>query len=533
VIPRLQRTVWVWLTFALAAPALDAILPQRAHAGSLSDALEQYLGNPAFRHATWGVEVQDAATGILLFETNHHRLLKPASNAKLFTGALALHALGSETRLATDFIPDGPISQRGILKGNLVVYGSGDFSFSARFHPGKPSQTLQSIVSTLRNAGLRRVNGDLVADDSLFTGTPFGNGWTWDDLQHTYGAEVSALSLDDNVLELEFSPGATTNDPVFLKTSPGASYFEFNTRDAVTTAQSSPRQLRIRRDAGSRMVHVTGSLPIASAPWKDAITIPQPALYFVHLLREELIAAGIKVRGSARHDPGARQRLAMAAGVPPDRAAANNPRPRLRSARNLEPLPQPLSIPSPPLATLVTAMMKPSQNLYAQLLLLQVGARRGSSESPSTEEAGIAALRSFLDHAGIPRDEVQLDDGSGLSRSSLVTPAAIVALLRFMDAHPHREAFLNSLPVAGRDGSLRQRFQGTHLEGNLRAKTGGLRYVHTLSGFLTNTTGQRLVFSAFLNAYAPPACEPPAPSGRDALEGLVSRLAEAPIPASP
>lgn len=178
-------------------------------------------------------------------------------------------------------------------------------------------------------------------------------------------------------------------------------------------------------------------------------------------------------------------------------------------------------------------MMKPSQNLYAQLLLLQVGSRSLQGKQISTEEAGIDALQTFVEQAGIPRDEVRLDDGSGLSRSSLVTPAALVALLRHMDAHPHREAFLDSLPLAGRDGSLRQRFRGTSLEGNLRAKTGSLRYVHTLSGFLTNTSGQRLVFAAMLNAYAPPASEPPAPSGRDALEGLVLRLAEVPLPASP
>jgi D-alanyl-D-alanine carboxypeptidase/D-alanyl-D-alanine-endopeptidase (penicillin-binding protein 4) len=466
-----------------------------------------------------GVAIHDAASGTLLFETNQHRLLKPASNAKLFTPAPSpLHALGPHDRLTTDLIPAGTVSSHGVLHGDLLVHGGGDFSLAARFLTASnpPHSTLGPVVATLKQAGLRQVNGDLVADDSRFSGVPFGNGWTWDDLQYSYGAEVSALSLDDNVLELAFAPGPRAGDPVTLQSTPGTSYFEFNTRGAVTTEPGKPGDLRLRRDPGSRVVHVTGTLPVGSAPWKGSINIPHPALFFVHRLREELIAAGIQVRGTIRHDPGARQR-------------------RLTTASTHKPgsCPPALSILSPPVASLVAAMMKPSQNLYAQLLLLQVGSRNPHPETLSTEDAGIDALQSFVAQAGIPRDEVRLDDGSGLSRSSLVTPAALVALLRHMDVHPHREAFLDSLPVAGRDGSLRQRFRGTSLEGNLRAKTGSLRYVHTLSGFLTNNGGQRLVFAAMLNAYAPPSSEPPAPSGREALEGLVLRLAEVPLPTSP
>jgi D-alanyl-D-alanine carboxypeptidase/D-alanyl-D-alanine-endopeptidase (penicillin-binding protein 4) len=515
VIPRRQRLPRLALGIALLRAA---VAPFPTQAESLPDALRQYLHQPAFQHATWGVTVQDAASGTLLFETNQHRLLKPASTAKLFTGALALHALGPDSRLATELIPTGTVSTRGVLHGDLLVHGGGDFSLASRFvtATNPPRSTLDPVVATLKQAGLRRVNGDLVADDSQFFGVPFGNGWTRDDLQYSYGAEVSALSLDDNVLEVEFAPGPAAGDPVMQLASTGASYFEFITRNAVTSEPGTPRDVRVRRDPGSRIVHITGSIPVGSGPWKDSVTIPQPALYFVHRLREELIAAGIQVRGTVRHEPGARQRQLATATA---QAAGSRP--------------PSLYVLSPPVSSLVTAMMKPSQNLYAQLLLLQVGSRFPHPGTLSTEEAGIDALQSFVEQAGIPREEVQLDDGSGLSRSSLVTPAALVALLRHMDSHPQRKAFLDSLPIAGRDGSLRQSFRGTALEGNLRAKTGSLRYVHTLSGFVTNTGGQRLVFAAMLNAYAPASSQPPAPSGRDALEGLVRRLAEATLPAPP
>lgn len=498
--PRLKRLLRLALALAVPPGVLSPRAAPAESPPSLPETLRQHLEQPAFQYATWGVAVHDATSGLTLFETNSHRLLKPASNAKLFTGALALHTLGPQTRFTTDFVPTGPISRRGVLRGDLIVHGGGDFSLAARFHQGNPTQAVHSLVLTLQNAGLRRIEGNLVADDSFFAGPPFGNGWTWDDLQYYYGAEVSALSLEDNVLDLEFTPGPNPGDPVTFTSSPGASFFEFRTDRLTTTPPSTPREIRVHRAPGSRLVHCSGSLPAGSEPWKDAVTIPTPPLFFVHRLREALRHAGIPVHGDAIHVPGARNRL------PPDASRAH-----------------PISVVSPPLASLVAGMMKPSQNLYAQLLLLQVGARHPHPDALTTEDAGVAALQAFLEHADIPTREVRLDDGSGLSRSSLVTPAAVVALLRFMDQHPHREAFLDALPIAGKDGTLRRRFVGTPLEGNLRAKTGSLRYVSTLSGFVTNTTGRRLVFSAFLNAYHPP---PSAPSGRAALDQLAALLAE-------
>ncbi len=524
------------LALALLLPAGARVLvPLGLGAEPYQQAIREHLAHPAFRHATWGVAVHDAASGRALFETNSHRLLKPASNAKLFTGALALHVLGPDTRFATHLVPTGPISPAGVLDGDLIIQGGGDFSFAPRFHSNDPAASLLRIVDTVRDAGLRRIDGDLVADDSAFTGPPFGNGWTWDDLQYYYGAEVSALSVDDNILAFECAPGASPDIPPTFSPAPGASYFEFHTEDLVTVDASRPRSVRVRRDPGSRIVHLSGSLPVGSPPWKDEVTVPEPALFFAHRLREELAAAGITVRGAARHDRKTDASVhahAHASPVASKRVGQGRTR-RRAASRQIAPS---IAVLSPPVSALVAAMMKPSQNLYAQLLLLQVGSRSSESASKSpdltTEDAGIAALRRFVAEAGIPGGEVELDDGSGLSRSSLVTPAATVALLRFMDRHPSREVFLDGLPLAGRDGTLRRRFTGTPLEGNLRAKTGSLRHVSALSGFFTNASGDRLVFSAMLNAYAPSESNPPAPSGRAALDGLVMRLAQ-PAPADP
>jgi D-alanyl-D-alanine carboxypeptidase/D-alanyl-D-alanine-endopeptidase (penicillin-binding protein 4) len=172
---------------------------------------------------------------------------------------------------------------------------------------------------------------------------------------------------------------------------------------------------------------------------------------------------------------------------------------------------------SPPLSEILQKMMKPSQNLYAQLLLLQVGAQ-SKTPAGTTDAAGLAQLSSFAKRAGIPEDEILLDDGAGLSRASLVTPNAIVRLLEYMAGHSQAGIFRDSLPEPGGEGTLRNRL--ADLKGRLRAKTGTIRYVSALSGYLTTVAGEELAFSILLNAYSGSPS-----SSRAAMDGIVRLLA--------
>jgi D-alanyl-D-alanine carboxypeptidase/D-alanyl-D-alanine-endopeptidase (penicillin-binding protein 4) len=176
------------------------------------------------------------------------------------------------------------------------------------------------------------------------------------------------------------------------------------------------------------------------------------------------------------------------------------------------------------LRELLPRMMKPSQNLHAQLFLLQVGARQppGEDTERTTEQAGLEALAAFVVKAGLGAGEARFEEGSGLSRHNLVTPRALVALLQFMRRHPHADVFLESLPVAGVDGTLRTRLRGTPAEGNLRAKTGSLSLVNTLAGYVTTAAGERLAFALLLNNYAGGPEDRP---GRTELEELAVMLA--------
>jgi D-alanyl-D-alanine carboxypeptidase/D-alanyl-D-alanine-endopeptidase (penicillin-binding protein 4) len=447
----------------------------------LRAALAAHLEQERFAAATWGVKIISLDSGLTIFERDAHKLLKPASNAKLFTGALALDCLGPDYRIRTSLYSAARPEKSGTLRGDLIVYGRGDPSFAERFNNGDYSRILQPMVEAIAASGIKQVKGDLVGDESYFRGPPFGTQWTWDDLQHYYGAESSALTVQDNVVDLIFQPGSRVGLPCRILTLPETDYLSFRNR-MLTMENGTRRRVSIYRPVGENVVHVSGWMPLNGSNHLDAVSVHRPALWFVTLLKEALAKRGILVKGKLRTaDWLEREAKPIDRGMLVELGAAS----------------------SPPLSEIVTKMMKPSQNLYAQLLLLQVGARNAQTNAPwqSTEDAGLAELARFLDQAGIDRKSVLLEEGSGLSRGALVTPDAIVALLKFMAGHRHADRFRESLPIAGVDGTLRNRMKRTPAAGNVRAKTGTLRYVNTLSGYVTTKSGERLVFSLMLNNY--------------------------------
>ena len=440
----------------------------------------------------WGIKVVSLDTGLTLFETNAGKLLKPASNAKLFTGALALDRLGPDYRIKTSLYSTAKPDRKGVLHGDLVVYGRGDPSFAARFNDGDHSKSLAPLVDAITTAGVKRIKGDLVGDESYFRGPPLGSSWTWNDLQYYYGAEVSALTQEDNVVDVVFKPGPVAGATCLVETKPLTDFLTFINRSKTIEAEGG-REIQLHRPPGQNTVHVSGQLPLGTTNWNDAVAVHDPARWFVMRLKEELNRNGIRVSGKLRTmDWQERQTK------PADHS-------KLFELASVE---------SRPLNEIVTKMMKPSQNLYAQLLLLQVGAVvEGGKQKPeetsdgsedgsrTTEDLGIAELKTFVGEAGINKGEVLFDEGSGLSRRALVTPNAIVQLLTFMSRHRHADAFRAALPIAGVDGTLRSRMRGTVAERNVTAKTGTIGYVFTLSGYLNTIGSEELAFSILLNNY--------------------------------
>jgi serine-type D-Ala-D-Ala carboxypeptidase/endopeptidase (penicillin-binding protein 4) len=458
-------------------------------------ALAAHLNQDRFHQAQWGVKIVSLQSGALLFEANSEKLLKPASNAKLFTGALALDQLGPDYRIRTSlYASNAPENE--VLKGDLIVYSRGDPSFS---HSFGETNALRKIVQAIRGAGIQRIQGDLVGDSTFFSGPVFGSGWSWEDLQYSYGAEVTALSADDNVVDLTIRAGDSVGAPCRIESKAPISFLELINRTA-TGAPKTRASISIERPIGQNRTYVSGSLPKDAPPWTDSVTVANAPFWFVSLLKDELTRAGIIVTGNVRV-------VASPENSPTDRK-------RLKELA---------AVTSVDTGTIVHKMMKASQNLYAQLLLLQVGASAPNLPSETTEEVGLKRLTEFIQRAGIRPEQVRLEDGAGLSRSGLVTPAATVQLLFYMSRHKTAQLFRDSLPEAGTDGTLRNRLK--ELKGKLHAKTGTIRYVNTLSGYVTTAVGEELAFSLMLNAYNPPS-GPNARDEIDAIPRLLARLGE-------
>ena len=459
-----------WLSMGLHASEQTNLL-------SLSDlkrALHEHVSQGRFDSAMWGVKVVSLATGATLYETNSSKLLKPASNAKLYTGALALDRFGPEFRIRTSLFSNGEVEADGTLRGDLVVYGRGDFSMAARFNGGNYSNLLGHVVEAVKRAGIKRVEGNLIGDETYFRGPRLGSSWSWDDLNYYYGAEVSALTIQDNVIDLYVRPGGAAGERCSIQLKPETGFVRFVNR--TTTEETNSRaRINVHRPIGENVVYLTGQLPVGGSVMEEAATVSNPALWFVTLLEEALRKSGVEVAGSIE-----------------SRSWPEN------EPTDVSQLKEIAWVESRPFGEMIEKMMKPSQNLYAQMLLLQVGAHSASSEMLA-EDAGVREMRRFLERAGIAPGDALLDEGSGLSRSCLVTPRATVRLLEYMHTHAHAEVYKASLPEAGVDGTLRRRLK--ELKGNLRAKTGTLRYVNSLSGYMSSGVGEPLAFCVMLNAY--------------------------------
>ncbi len=448
----------------------------------LRSRLETHLAQRKFSAAMWGVQVVSLDTGAKVFEHNPGKLFSPASNTKLYTVAAALDRLGADYRIATSLYATAKPNRRGVLEGDLVIYGRGDPTLNARLHGGAIMNALEPLVRALTNAGVKRIKGDLVADESFFSGAAYGSGWSWDDPQYYYGAEISALTINDNTFAVSVTPGPQVGAACKLELIPQSPYLVLSNRTETAEA-GTRRSITFYRPLEQNVVYVTGKMAVGAPAFKEEVAVHRPAGLFLAWFQEAVKRQGIKVSGRSR----------LTGGLEDARLPAD-----------CEGMIELGRIESPPLREIAREIQKPSQNLYTDLLLAHLGeklGRAGNSRAKTSEDLGIAELEKFLRDAGVERGQVFFEEGSGLSRNNLTTPNATVQLLRFMDRHAAREAFLDALPIAGVDGTLRNRMKGTIAAGNVRAKTGTLRWANSLSGYVTTRAGERLAFSIMLNRY--------------------------------
>jgi D-alanyl-D-alanine carboxypeptidase/D-alanyl-D-alanine-endopeptidase (penicillin-binding protein 4) len=371
------------------------------------------------------------------------------------------------------------------------LVGRGDPNLSGRVLPyqlknerREPADAaFENLADQVAAQGIHEVSGNLIADDSYFLFEPYSHDWAVEDLLWGYGAPVTALAFNDNALALHVRPGSAAGEMAQVSTEPVPYYYQLENH-VETGAAGTPKRIFVERPSGSRELDVWGQIPAGAGDndSEGSLAIADPPQLIGQLFRHLLEQRGIVVRGRVEvvhvtQFQAATQRDGVDLFHPPPRVV-------LAEHRSL------------PLREHVKLMNKISQNLHAEMLLRTLGREVKNYGSLA---AGLQALEEFSAQVGVEKGETHFVDGSGLSREALVTPHATVKLLEYMARSPRFDVFLDSLPQAGVDGTLSERLKNSAAAGRIRAKTGTLEHVNSLSGYMELPSGERLAFSMLGN----------------------------------
>jgi D-alanyl-D-alanine carboxypeptidase/D-alanyl-D-alanine-endopeptidase (penicillin-binding protein 4) len=452
------------------------------------------LQDPRAQHSIWGISVVDLATGASLYAENADKLLQPASNTKLFTTATTLALVGPDFKFLTTVEAEKSPDKLGRVAGDVFLVGRGDPNLSGRVLPyAKRTEritphirALQELADAVAAAGVKVIDGDVVGDDSYFVYERYGEGWTQDDLMWDYGAPVSALTVNDNVIFASIKPGERAGERAVLTLDPYTDYY--TAHNLVTTSgRGTPRNIGILREPGALDLTFWGTIPLGDAGDDEALAIEEPATANAQLFRSLLEQHGILVHGKTRAEHSEPWQYPPPEPHQPLLAPTIAVQPRMILAQHL----------SVPVIEDLRVINKISQNLHVEIMLRLLGKLKGPSPSLS---GGLDVEQKFLtDQVHIDPNEFSFYDGSGLSRSGLATPHAFTQLLQYAYAQPWAAQFRDTLPIAGEDGSLFNRFKGTFAADHVEAKTGQLGEVNSLSGYAVTKRGHNIAFSLVIN----------------------------------
>jgi len=472
----IHRTLTILLVFFLAfIPNVHVKAPlSHVHAytieakGDLSNQLDHLLNNdPSLNGAIAGVSIRSASTGQIIYDHAGNIRLRPASNMKLLTAAAALSALGENYRFTTEILANGR-QQGSTLQGNLFLKGKGD--------PTLLKKDFDAMASDLRKKGIKVINGDLIGDDTWYDNVRLSTDLMWSDEMSYYGAQVSALTaspdkdFDAGTVVVEVKPGNEIGSRGFVAVTPNTSYVNI-VNNVVTVSPDSRKEISIKRNHGSNTITIEGTIPVRASTTKEWIAVWEPTRYALNLFKQSLVENGIRIKGKVK------------TGEASDGAQI------LITHKSI------------PLKQLLIPFKKLSNNGHAETLVKEMG-RVVNGEG--SWDKGIEVMKAQLSKLGVAANTLVIRDGSGISHIDLVPANEVSTLLFAAQKQKWYQSYLQSLPVAGEKdkmvgGSLRYRMKSAPLKGNVKAKTGTLSTITSLSGYVKTKSGKELIFSILLN----------------------------------
>jgi serine-type D-Ala-D-Ala carboxypeptidase/endopeptidase (penicillin-binding protein 4) len=436
----------------------------------LGVAVDNVINRPVFNRVRWGILVQPLGSEQTLYSHDAQKYFTPASNTKLLTTAAALQHLGANFRFRTSIYANAD--------GSLRVVGRGD--------PSLNNSQMQALAQQLKQNGISQIK-QLVVDDSYISGEIVNPTWQWEDVQSDYGAPVSSFMVNENLFTVKLLPQAV-GKPLKLV------WNDFNearqwriVNQSLTVENNQTSYLDITRDLSGTVLRIKGTLPANSQPELITLPVVDPTNYFVRRFRSILATEKITL-GQILLGTGDNQReIAF--------------------------------VESPLLSELLREVNVNSNNLYAEALLRALAINQAKKTNQNTANIGLEMLKASLTQLGVDPANYVLVDGSGLSRRNLVSPAALVQTLQGIAKTPLASLYRASLPVAGKNGTLRNRLRGTSAEGIVQAKTGTLTGAVSLSGYINAPKYEPLVFSIMVNQ-----SEQPVAVLRQAIDEIVVLL---------
>ena len=460
----------------------------------LARLVDEIIEKSEFRNSHWGVFVSSLKDGRVLVARNAQKTFNPASTMKVVTTAAALDKLGANYRWRTSVMSAGDIDVNGTLNGDLILYGRGAPDFD--------EPDVQNLIEQLKQKGLRRVAGNIVGDASHFQTSSLGSGWVWEEAQWYYGAEPSALSYSDNTVLIEVVPSDKLDEPAQVKTTPEAEFIKVSNQ-AMTRANASAQTFGVHRDLDANNFQVWGEVPPGRSMGVRT-TMHAPEIWAANDLKKALEKNGIAIEGGIKDlnwrtkeiDPASLKELA--------------------------------AVESEPLGEIVRRTNKRSINLNAELMLRTIGHQAREREQRenakkivlSEDELGAMTIKNWMAAKNVELGDTVIHDGSGLSRLNFITPETMGRMLVFAVQMKDANVFIDSLPIAGTDGTLGGRL--SKFKGRVFAKTGSITYVNTLAGYARAETDEIFSFVIFCNNETRPGGTTPT------IDKIASAIAEYP-----
>jgi D-alanyl-D-alanine carboxypeptidase/D-alanyl-D-alanine-endopeptidase (penicillin-binding protein 4) len=437
----------------------------------LQEKIDEQFSDTLFAHAHWGVMVQSLNSGKVWYKRNEERMFMPASNEKILTSAAALLKLGPQFKFTTTLNYTGEIID-SVLNGDLIIVGDGDPTLYNKFYD-EPTTLFKHWADTLMQLGIKQINGNIIGDDNAFDDNHLGYGWAFDGLDAWYSAEVGALQLNENYLDLKFYPPLTASDTLLIVPNLISDYYSIeNNVEVVDTGRS---RIRIERPFGENKIIINGKIVVGEEPFERTPSLTNPTMFYVTVLKETFKQNGLDITGT-----------------PLDCDNIENYNFDSLKTKTI------LVHKSPPLNEILKLLMKRSQNMYAETMVRTLGYKY---EGLGSFKNGKKIVEETLSRFGVEPGGYAFMDGSGLSRYNFVSPKQIIKILTGMWNGEYKEIWYDIQPVAGVDGTLKRRMKGTKAEGNVHAKTGTISNVRGLSGYVKTSTGEDVVFSFLINGH--------------------------------